>query len=823
MALTAKKVYAILKRQISDMEVKLNSPVRYRGTVATADLLPLNPDIGDMYNIESKSVYGEAGMNVAWNGVVWDTMGAPIDMSLYIKSSELADWVKQQNKPTYTANEVGALPADTKIPSKTSDLKNDSGFLTKVPDSYLNGTDTTLKESGKAADAKATGDKFTEMSADISKKLDKNQGSENSGKIAGINESGDIVPMFPVGVEYNSETNCLEFGSDQGMKLNQGIGLDSSLTKTGYAADAGVVGEVTSSLKEDITEYLVEYKEIPYVFQAGAISNTGYDSTNTALVSTYARSTTIQMRTGDRIAISDSVSCTVFKYDLKDRTFLSRETHDNGANIIFKQNTLIRLAIRRNDGETISNSVALGENISGDYIDYIRENCKVSRKTPKNNLIDGKFFGELYAGGFDTNGIFAYYKKVLNTSTVVLYANTTLTCSTEYKISYVSLDKSPMTYGNIFANKLTIPSDGNYIIFVQKADTSIFDDDVIYDADIRVSFPWNDFDTSQYITDTDFQNLKNGYGTPYTAKEDSVMLETIQNRNENTVTLAVIADTHYSGSYDTRNQAYAINRIAERCGALAVVHLGDVINGINTLSANGYFLPLYWEEQLRTTLPILYTVAHHEQYGIDKTSKYHNDPTALSQGQCIGYYGNQYKYLVHGLSDDKSNWYVDYENLRIIGLNSCDPSPISFSLATAEFLKNALDSASGKKIIVVSHAPANKKALGETAEIEGGSAIENALNSYSGKIIAYIHGHTHWDNIGTVEGNKFPYISVCCAVPVKTPITDTYKENCVGNPTSYDRVIGDYSEYCFDIINIHLDTNVINIKRFGAGSDRSIY
>lgn len=129
MALTAKKVYAILKRQISDMEAKLNSPVRYRGTVATADLLPLNPDIGDMYNIEQKSIYGEAGMNVAWNGTTWDTMGAPIDMSLYIKSNELADWVKQQNKPTYTAEEVGALPADSKIPSKTSDLENDSEYV----------------------------------------------------------------------------------------------------------------------------------------------------------------------------------------------------------------------------------------------------------------------------------------------------------------------------------------------------------------------------------------------------------------------------------------------------------------------------------------------------------------------------------------------------------------------------------------------------------------------------------------------------------------------------------------------------------------------
>lgn len=88
MALTAKEVYAILKHQISDMEAKLNSPVRYRGTVATADLLPLNPDIGDMYNIESKSIYGEAGMNVAWNGIVWNTMGAPIDMSLYFTKEE---------------------------------------------------------------------------------------------------------------------------------------------------------------------------------------------------------------------------------------------------------------------------------------------------------------------------------------------------------------------------------------------------------------------------------------------------------------------------------------------------------------------------------------------------------------------------------------------------------------------------------------------------------------------------------------------------------------------------------------------------------------
>lgn len=160
MPLTPKKVYAILKHQISDMESQLNHPVRYKGTVSTADLLPLNPAVGDMYNIESKSIYGEAGMNVAWNGVTWDTMGAPIDMSLYIKSSELAEWAKQPQKPNYTAEEVGALPDTTVIPSKTSELKNDSGFLS--------GTDKTLNVSGKAADAKIVGDKLNKITEILS-------------------------------------------------------------------------------------------------------------------------------------------------------------------------------------------------------------------------------------------------------------------------------------------------------------------------------------------------------------------------------------------------------------------------------------------------------------------------------------------------------------------------------------------------------------------------------------------------------------------------------------------------------------------------------
>lgn len=41
-------------------------------------------------------------------------------------------WAKASTKPTYTASEVGALPDSTAIPTKTSDLQNDSGYITGI-------------------------------------------------------------------------------------------------------------------------------------------------------------------------------------------------------------------------------------------------------------------------------------------------------------------------------------------------------------------------------------------------------------------------------------------------------------------------------------------------------------------------------------------------------------------------------------------------------------------------------------------------------------------------------------------------------------------
>jgi hypothetical protein len=47
------------------------------------------------------------------------------------------EWAKQPQKPEYTAAEVGALPSTTTIPTKISELTNDSGFITSAPSSRI--------------------------------------------------------------------------------------------------------------------------------------------------------------------------------------------------------------------------------------------------------------------------------------------------------------------------------------------------------------------------------------------------------------------------------------------------------------------------------------------------------------------------------------------------------------------------------------------------------------------------------------------------------------------------------------------------------------
>lgn len=65
--------------------------------------------------------------------------GGTADSVQWSNILNMPSWVNSATKPTYTASEVGALPSDTTIPTKTSQLTNDSKFLTSIDFKTING------------------------------------------------------------------------------------------------------------------------------------------------------------------------------------------------------------------------------------------------------------------------------------------------------------------------------------------------------------------------------------------------------------------------------------------------------------------------------------------------------------------------------------------------------------------------------------------------------------------------------------------------------------------------------------------------------------
>ena len=60
---------------ISSIKEDMTNVYTYKGSVASAENLPTDASVGDVYDIQSASVYGSAGSNVAWTGTAWDSLG----------------------------------------------------------------------------------------------------------------------------------------------------------------------------------------------------------------------------------------------------------------------------------------------------------------------------------------------------------------------------------------------------------------------------------------------------------------------------------------------------------------------------------------------------------------------------------------------------------------------------------------------------------------------------------------------------------------------------------------------------------------------------
>lgn len=75
--------------EIDKVKAKMVAGMHYKGSVNTYAELPTTNEIGDMWNVKTASEHNKAGDNVVWDGQAWDNQGGTIDLSAYVKDTDI--------------------------------------------------------------------------------------------------------------------------------------------------------------------------------------------------------------------------------------------------------------------------------------------------------------------------------------------------------------------------------------------------------------------------------------------------------------------------------------------------------------------------------------------------------------------------------------------------------------------------------------------------------------------------------------------------------------------------------------------------------------
>ena len=109
------------------------------------------PDQYAQFIAQVEEIIGQAGV-LSVNGMTGDVTLAASDVGALpdTYSAPVSSVNNKTGAVTLTASDVGALPDSMVIPSRTSQLTNDSGFLSTVPSEYVTETELASAIAGKA-------------------------------------------------------------------------------------------------------------------------------------------------------------------------------------------------------------------------------------------------------------------------------------------------------------------------------------------------------------------------------------------------------------------------------------------------------------------------------------------------------------------------------------------------------------------------------------------------------------------------------------------------------------------------------------------------
>ena len=259
----------------------------------------------------------------------------------------------------------------------------------------------------------------------------------------------------------------------------------------------------------------------------------------------------------------------------------------------------------------------------------------------------------------------------------------------------------------------------------------------------------------------------------------------------------LLTDSHFAYNGTWEDTVRAMRSVAERVELSGIVHLGDMTDGLLPLEKTEAIEKTVVSDMESLGLP-LYTVPGNHDYNYFKGNQEIKYPEPL-------------RYF-KDLPDEK---------IRFIFIDSFDPKEdvrYGFPGYCIYWLDNVLrEMPSDHSAVIFSHLTPLVRLQAWTDNIRNRNRLIEVLDRHAGKIMAFINGHNHCDQLfNDLKNGQFPIISVNCA---KCEYFTGHKPEGAEVPF---RRLGDRTQESFDIMQVDGAKREMYFVRFGAGKDRMV-
>lgn len=285
--------------------------------------------------------------------------------------------------------------------------------------------------------------------------------------------------------------------------------------------------------------------------------------------------------------------------------------------------------------------------------------------------------------------------------------------------------------------------------------------------------------------------------------------------------LCLLTDTHYTVNGTWEDTAHCIQSVARQVHYDAVIHLGDLTDGMSPKDITAGYVNRILGDLDRCQAPVYVTPGNHDN------NYFRNRPNAFTAGEMRALY------RLSGDGDDRGqapegersiNYYVDIPrySVRMIFLTSFDDQEAiryGYTEWQLVWLRGTLESApKGTRFLIFSHDAPLARLDYWSFYVRNGEALLDILEEYNGReeyqVVGLFYGHTHSDYV--FERCSFPVISTGCA-----KLEYMLEKKPDGALTSY-READQVSQELWDSLVIDFEARKLTMVRFGAGEDREI-